>query len=67
MKPIVLVGIGEVSLEEFEAMFAGWVNAGAPKPVLDGTREEKAAILRRVADRGDSQIRSIAESLLRDL
>ena len=67
MKPIVLVGIGEVSLEEFEAMFSGWVNAGAPKPVLDGKREEKAAVLRLVADRGDSQTRAIVESLLSEL
>lgn len=64
MKPIRLVGVGEVTLEELEAMLSAYVNAGAPKPVLEGTRAERAAVLRRVASGGDSQMRALVESLL---
>ena len=67
MKPIILRGIGEVTLEELEARFYAWVNAGAPKPVLEGTREEKIAILELIAARGDSQIRAVAEGYLSEL
>jgi hypothetical protein len=67
LKAIMVVGIGEVSLEEFEAMLAGWINAGAPQPLLEGTREEQAAVLRRVAVRADAQMRAIVESMLNEL
>ena len=59
-----LVGVGEVTLDEFEAMLFAYVNAGAPKPVLDASREEKIAILQRVASRGDTQIKALVESML---
>jgi hypothetical protein len=64
VKPIRLVGVGVVTLEELEAMLLAYLNAGAPKPILDGTPEEKAAILRHVASRGDSQMRALVDSYL---
>ena len=64
---ITVTGIGEVTLNEFEAMLCAWVNAGAPKPTLEGTNEEKAKIMKMVAERGDSQIRALAESYLIEL
>ena len=67
MKPIRLVGIGEVTLEEFEAMLLAYMNAGAPKPVLEGTAEEKTEILRHVASRGDSQMRALVDGYLSEL
>ena len=67
MKPINVLGIGAVTLEEFEAMLYAWLNAGAPKPVLGGEREEKTAILNLVVARGDSQIRAVAKSYLGEL
>lgn len=66
VKAIRLIGVGEVTLEELEARFAAYLNAGAPKPVLEGTREERAAVLRRVATRGDAQMRALVESLLNE-
>jgi len=62
--PIRLAGVGEVTIEELEAMLLAYVNAGAPKPVLEGTAKEKTAILRRVASRGDAQMGALVESLL---
>ena len=67
MTPIRVAGIGEVSLEEFEAMMSAWINAGAPKPVLEGSRDEQAAILRRVGSRGDAQMRAVVEIYLRQI
>ena len=67
MKPIRLVGVGEVTLEEFEAMLLAYMNAGAPKPVLEGTPEEQTEILSHVASRGDSQMRALIDSYLREL
>ena len=64
MKPIRVVGVGEVTLEELEARLLAYVNAGVPKPVLEGTPEERATILRHVASRGDSQMRALVDSLL---
>ena len=66
MKPIRLIGVGEVTLEELEARLSAYVNAGAPKPILEGTREEKAAVLQRVATKGDAQMRALVESLLKE-
>jgi hypothetical protein len=67
VKPIRLVGVGEVTLEELEAMLLAYMNAGAPKPVLEGTPEENAEILRHVASRGDSQMRALVDSYLSEL
>jgi hypothetical protein len=53
-------------LEELEARLLAYLNAGAPKPVLEGTREEQAAILRHVASRGDAQMRALVDSYLRE-
>jgi len=64
---IKVAGIGHVSLEEFEAMMSAWINAGAPKPVLEGSRDEQASILRSVGSRGDSQMRSVVEIYLRQI
>ena len=57
---IPVIGIGEVTLQELEAMLLAYMNAGAPLPVLDGTPEEQAAIMEQVARRGDSQMRALA-------
>jgi hypothetical protein len=62
--PIYVVGVGAVTLEELEARLLAYLNAGAPKPVLEGTREEQAAILRHVASRGDAQMRALVDSYL---
>jgi hypothetical protein len=66
VKAIRVIGVGEVTLEELEARLSAYVNAGAPKPILEGTREEKAEVLRRVATRGDAQMRALVESLLKE-
>jgi hypothetical protein len=60
-----VVGVGEVTLEELEARFLAYLNAGAPKPVLDGTPEEQTAILEHIAKRGDSQMRALVNSYLK--
>jgi hypothetical protein len=62
-----LVGVGEVTLAELEARLLAYMNAGAPKPVLEGTAEETAEILRRVASRGDAQMRALVDSYLKEL
>lgn len=67
MKPIRLVGVGEVTLQELEAMLLAYMNAGAPKPVLEGTPEEQVEILRHIASRGDSQMRALVDSYLGEL
>ena len=67
MQQIRVADVGEVTLMEFEAMISAWINAGAPKPVLEGPREEQAAILRQVASRGDAQMRSVVEIYLRQI
>jgi hypothetical protein len=54
-------GRGAVSLEELEARFSAYLNAGAPEPVLEGSPEEKKAIFQEVAGRGDSQMRSLMD------
>jgi hypothetical protein len=67
VNPIRLVGVGEVTLEELEAMLFAYVNAGAPKPVLEGTAEQQTEILQRVASRGDAQMRALVDSYLEEL
>ena len=59
-----LSGIGTVTLEELEARLMAYMNAGAPEPVLEGTPEERKAILRRVAARGDSQMKALVQLYL---
>ena len=62
-----LVGVGPVSLEELEARLSAYLNAGAPKPVLEGSPQEQREILERVASRGDLQMKSLAATyVLRD-
>ena len=67
MKPIRLIGVGEVTLEELEAMLLAYMNAGAPKPVLEGSAADQTEILRHVASRGDSQMRALVDSYLKEL
>jgi hypothetical protein len=64
---ITVTGIGQVTIEELEAMLFAWVNSGAPKPVLEASREDKVAILRRIADRGDSQMRAVIDIYLSEI
>ena len=66
MKPIRLHDVGTVTLEEFEARLAAYVNAGAPKPLLAGSSEEKEEIWNSVASRGDAQMRALVDSLRRE-
>ena len=66
MKPIRVAGVGEVTLEELEAMLTAYVNAGAPKPMLEGTAEETRDILLQVASRGDTQMQALVDSLLKE-
>ena len=54
-----LKGVGVVSIEQLEARLSAYMNAGAPKPVIEGTKDERAAILKRVAQRGDSQMNAL--------
>jgi hypothetical protein len=56
-----ITGAGRVTLEELEARFTAFINAGAPEPRLEGTPEEKKAILELIASRGDSQMRSVMQ------
>jgi hypothetical protein len=60
-----LVGRGRVSLEELEARFAAYMNAGAPEPALEGSPEEKRSILREVRERGDGQMRALVDLYLK--
>jgi hypothetical protein len=62
-----LSGVGKVTLEELEARFSAYMNAGAPEPVLEGTPEERKAILRHIASRGDSQMRALMDNYLKHL
>lgn len=60
-----LAEIGKVTLEELEARYSAYLNAGAPKPVLQGTADEKKRIWELIASRGDSQMRSLIQSYLK--
>jgi hypothetical protein len=64
---ISIAGVGNITLEELEARFRAYMNAGAPEPVLEGTREERKTILEHIARRGDAQMRALAESYLEKL
>jgi hypothetical protein len=59
-----IAGRGNLSLEELEARFAAYMNAGAPEPILEGSPEERKSILGEVARRGDSQMRSLMDLYL---
>jgi len=41
------------------------MNAGAPEPILEGTPEEREAVFKLLAERGDSQMRTLAEHYLK--
>lgn len=56
-----------MKLEELEARFLAYMNAGAPEPVLEGTAEEKKAILELIASRGDSQMKVLMDDYLKRL
>jgi hypothetical protein len=60
-------GVGAVTLEELEARLLAYMNAGAPEPVLEGTAEERKAVLELVARRGDSQMRALVDLYLKAL
>jgi hypothetical protein len=60
-----IAGVGKVTLEELEARLSAYMNAGAPQPVLEGTPEERKAVLKRIASRGDSQMRALVENYLK--
>jgi hypothetical protein len=61
---IQLAGVGKVTLEELEARLSAYMNAGAPEPVIEGTPEERTAILERVRRRGDAQMKALVDSYL---
>lgn len=60
-----LAGVGVVSFEELNARFSAYLNAGAPKPILEGSPEEKQAALDRLDSQGDSQMRLFVEQYRR--
>ena len=60
-----IAGVGKVTLEELEARFLAYMNAGAPEPVLEDTTEERKAILEQIARRGDSQMRTLVGNYLK--
>lgn len=60
-----IAGRGEVSLRELEARFSAYMNAGAPEPIVEGTSEEKTAIFREIAMRGDAQMKALMDSYLK--
>ena len=60
-----IAGRGNVTLEELEARFRAYMNAGAPEPVLEGTPEARKQILELIASRGDSQMQVLVENYLK--
>jgi hypothetical protein len=60
-----IYGLGGVTIEELEARLSAYMNAGAPEPVIEGTPEEREAILKHVAARGDSQMRALVDIYLK--
>jgi len=59
-----VAGWGDVTIEQLEAMLSAYMNAGAPKPILEGTREELRAVFEEVRARGDSQMQSLMNRYL---
>ena len=57
-----IAGRGKVTLDELEARFTAYMNAGAPEPILEGTPAERKAILELIASRGDSQMKALVEN-----
>jgi hypothetical protein len=64
---ICVAGVGKITLRELEARLSAYMNAGAPEPVLEGTRDERRTILECVARRGDTQMRALVELYLKRL
>jgi hypothetical protein len=64
---IYVTGVGKVTLQELEARFSAYMNAGAPEPLLEGTSEEQKAVLKCIANRGDSQMRALIGNYLKHL
>ena len=64
---IFVSGVGKVTLRELEARLSAYMNAGAPEPILEGTAEERKAILECIASRGDSQMRALIDNYLKHL
>jgi hypothetical protein len=57
-------GVGKVSIQELEARFVAFLNASAPEPKLEGTPEERRAMLKALANRGDSQMKAFVHDYL---
>ena len=53
-----------MTIEGLEARLSAYLNAGAPEPVIEGSPEDRRAILEWVARRGDSQMRSLVGNYL---
>ncbi|WP_333572288.1 hypothetical protein [Sphingomonas sp.] len=64
MMTISVRGVGPVTIEQLEARLSAYMNAGAPKPVLEGAPEQQAAMLHQVAARGDTQMKALVALLL---
>ena len=60
-----IAGVGVITVEELEARFTAYLNAGAPEPILEGTPEEQKEILEHIASRGDSQMKSLVDNYLK--
>lgn len=45
-------------------MFLAYMNAGAPKPVVEGTPEERRAVFEEIKARGDSQMQALMSGYL---
>ena len=61
---IQISGVGKVTIEELEARLSAYINAGAPEPIIEGTPEERKAILECVGRRGDSQMKALVDRYL---
>jgi hypothetical protein len=60
-----LRGVGIVSVEEIEARFSAYLNAGAPEPALEGSVDERTSMLEELASRGDRQMKSLMARYLK--
>ena len=65
--PARVAGIGPVSIEGLEARLSAYLSAGAPEPVLEGSVQERRAVLEHVAARGDTQMRQLMARYLGEL
>jgi hypothetical protein len=62
-----VAGVGVITLEELEARLSAYMNAGAPEPVLEATPSEQSDILEQIGARGDSQMKALVATYLKDL